>query len=87
MPLVPYFKVLHQSSKSSARVCKISTPHGDIITPSWVGVGSLGSLKYVDNANLNQMPMDLMFVNTYHMLVHPGPSFIEKLGFVHYVIF
>jgi len=83
MPQFPYFKVLHQSSKSSARVCKISTPHGDIVTPCWVGVGSLGSLKYVDNAILNQISMDLMFVNTYHMLVHPGPSFIEKLGGLH----
>ena len=43
------FKLIHQSKKSKARVGIISTPHGDILTPGFVAVGTNGSLKGLDS--------------------------------------
>ena len=43
------FKIIHQSKKSKARVGQITTPHGVINTPSFVAVGTNGTLKAMDN--------------------------------------
>jgi hypothetical protein len=41
------FKIIHQSSKSKARVCEIQTPHGIIQTPNFVPVGTTGTMKAI----------------------------------------
>lgn len=77
------FKILHQSKKSKARVGKIITPHGEIDTPSFVAVGTNGTLKALDNQKLDLINLQLMFCNTYHLLLQPGPKVIEKAGGLH----
>ena len=83
-----YFEVVHQSSKkgSKARVGRIHTPHGIIDTPNFVAVGTNGSIKGPDNIMLNQMAqvdVQLMFCNTYHMIIHPGTDIVKKAGGLH----
>jgi len=84
----PYFKfeIIHQSSKSRARVGRIHTPHGIIETPSFVAVGTNGTLKSIDNVLLETLNQQLMFCNTYHLLLHPGPEVIAKAGGLHQFI-
>lgn len=78
------FEIIHQSSKSRARVGRIHTPHGIIDTPNFVAVGTNGTLKPIDSVFVDQnLNLQLMFVNTFHTLVHPGPSIIEKAGGIH----
>lgn len=77
------FEIIHKSKKSNARVGRIHTPHGIIDTPNFVGVGTNGALKALDNTLLNQMGLQLMFVNTYHMLVHPGLETVKLAGGLH----
>ena len=76
------FEILHQSKKSKARVGRIHTPHGIIDTPSFVGVGTNGTIKAIDNKIANSM-LQLMFCNTYHLLLQPGPKIIKKAGGIH----
>lgn len=77
------FEVLHISSKSRARVGRIHTPHGIIDTPNFVAVGTNGTLKALDNEMVSSIGLQLMFCNTYHLLLQPGPETIEKGGGIH----
>lgn len=79
------FEVLHRSRKpgSFARVGVIHTPHGDIETPAFVPVGTNGALKGVTNAQADACGVQLMFANTYHLLVHPGPEIVRGAGGLH----
>lgn len=81
----PYFRfeILHQSKKSRARVGKIHTPHGVIDTPNFVAVGTNGTLKALDNQLVSQMGLQLMFCNTYHLMLQPGAEQVAKLGGLH----
>ncbi len=78
-----YFEVFHTSSKSRARVGRIHTSHGVIDTPNFVGVGTNGTLKALDNATVQQIGLQLMFCNTYHLLLQPGVEIVEKAGGLH----
>ncbi|MCB1073035.1 MAG: tRNA-guanosine(34) transglycosylase [Chlamydiia bacterium] len=77
------FEVLHTSSKSRARVGRIHTPHGIIDTPNFVAVGTNGTLKALDNEMVSSIGLQLMFCNTYHLLLQPGPDVIQKGGGIH----
>ena len=77
------FKILYQSTKSRARVGQIVTPHGIIDTPNFVAVGTNGTLKALDNQLLEQMDQQLMFCNTYHLMLHPGTDVVKAAGGLH----
>ncbi|KAI0557142.1 queuine tRNA ribosyltransferase [Gracilaria domingensis] len=76
------FEVIHQSSRSAARVCRIHTAHGIIDTPGFVAVATNAALKAVDHRPLGDL-LQLMFCNTYHLLLHPGPEVIKEAGGLH----
>lgn len=77
------FEILHQSKKSRARVGRIHTPHGIIDTPNFVPVGTNGSLKAVDSVTADQLGVQLMFCNTYHLMLHPGADVVKNAGGLH----
>ena len=79
------FEVLHASSKpgSRARVGRLHTPHGVVDTPGFVPVGTNGALKAVALADADDVGMQLMFCNTYHLLLQPGPAPVEAAGGLH----
>jgi queuine tRNA-ribosyltransferase len=77
------FEILHRSSKSRARVGRIHTPHGIIDTPNFVAVGTNGTLKALDNQMVESIGLQLMFCNTYHLLLQPGPEVIARAGGLH----
>ena len=80
------FKVIYQSKKSKARVGQIFTPHGVIDTPGFVAVGTNGTLKALDNQLLAALNQQLMFCNTYHLMVHPGADIVARAGGLHHFI-
>ena len=77
------FELLYKSKKSHARVGKIHTPHGTIDTPNFVAVGTNGTLKSLDNATVSSIGLQLMFCNTYHLLLQPGTGVVKKAGGLH----
>ena len=78
-----HFELIHQSSKSRARVGKIHTPHGIIDTPNFVGVGTNAALKALDPQTVEQLGLQLMFCNTYHLMLQPGTKTIAQAGGLH----
>jgi queuine tRNA-ribosyltransferase len=77
------FEILYQSKKSKARVGRIHTPHGIVETPNFVAVGTNGTLKALSNETVEAMGLQLMFCNTYHLLLQPGPEIIKQAGGLH----
>ncbi len=78
-----FFEVTHQSSKSRARVGRIHTAHGIIETPNFVPVATNAAIKTVDSTYVNPLDVQLMFCNTYHLLLHPGPEIVAQAGGLH----
>lgn len=81
-----HFELIHRSKKSRARVGRIHTPHGIIDTPNFVAVGTNGTVKALDNALLHDIGLQLMFCNTYHLLLQPGTEVVKKAGGLHHFI-
>lgn len=77
------FEQIYKSKKSRARVGRIHTPHGMIDTPNFVAVGTNGTLKALDNRMVDSIGLQLMFCNTYHLLLQPGPDVIRRAGGLH----
>jgi queuine tRNA-ribosyltransferase len=80
------FEIIHRSKKSRARVGRIHTSHGIIDTPNFVAVGTNGTVKAMDNALLHDLDLQLMFCNTYHLLIQPGTEVVKKAGGLHQFI-
>jgi queuine tRNA-ribosyltransferase len=77
------FEILHQSTKSQARVGRIHTPHGTVDTPGYVAVATNAALKGVDFRQADQANQQLIFANTYHLMLHPGAEIISQAGGIH----
>ena len=80
------FQLIYTSKKSRARVGKIHTPHGIIDTPNFVAVGTNGTIKTIDNSLVNEIGLQLMFCNTYHLLLQPGTKIVKEAGGLHQFI-
>jgi len=80
------FELLHTSTKSRARVGRIHTPHGVIDTPGFVAVGTNGTIKGLDNPTVQELGVQLMFCNTYHLMLQPGSKVIQAAGGIHQFI-
>ena len=71
------FKLQHTDTESKARAGKIITDHGEISTPVFMPVGTVGSVKAVTQQQLlNDVKAQIILGNTYHLLFAPGPGSI-----------
>jgi len=77
------YELIHQSKRSRARVGRIHTPHGVMDTPGFVAVGTNAAIKSVDHRQADEAGQQLMFCNTYHLLLHPGPEVVRGAGGLH----
>ena len=77
------FEILHQSKKSKARVGILHTPNGIVETPGFVPVGTNGTLKGVSGTEFTSSGLQLMFANTYHLMLQPGTDVIKTAGGLH----
>jgi len=77
------FETIYQSKKSNARVGRIHTAHGIIETPNFVAVGTNAAIKALDSISVDQLEQQLIFCNTYHLLIQPGAEVIKQAGGLH----
>jgi queuine tRNA-ribosyltransferase len=74
------FELLHQDTSCTARLGRITTPHGVIDTPAFMAVGTRGSVKGLTPAMLNDIGCQIILGNTYHLMLRPGPETVHALG-------
>ena len=73
------FEITHQSTLSKARTGILHTPHGSFETPGFVPVGTNATIKTLTPDQMEALNIPLMFCNTYHLLLHPGPEVIANV--------
>ena len=82
MPLT--FRLEHTDAKSKARAGLITTDHGQIMTPIFMPVGTVGSVKAVHLHELkDDIKAQIILGNTYHLYLRPGLGVIEAAGGLH----
>lgn len=82
MPLT--FRLEHTDAKSNARAGLITTDHGQIMTPIFMPVGTIGSVKAVHLRELkDDIKAQIILGNTYHLYLRPGLGVIEAAGGLH----
>jgi queuine tRNA-ribosyltransferase len=77
------FDVLATDGKTAARRGRIRTPHGEADTPAFMPVGTAGSVKTLDNRDLDELGAQLVLANTYHLFLRPGHDVVRDLGGLH----
>ena len=71
------------STDGSARLGRIRTPHGEIETPVFMPVGTLASVKGVPQHILEELGVQVLLGNTYHLYLRPGHDAIREMGGLH----
>lgn len=78
------FKLTANDNGSSARAGEIVTAHGNIETPIFMPVGTVGSVKGVTQQQLDtEVQAEIILGNTYHLYLRPGTDIIEQAGGLH----
>ena len=78
------FELQYTDPKSNARAGLITTDHGQIETPIFMPVGTLGTVKGVHLHELkNDIKAQIILGNTYHLYLRPGLDIIEGAGGLH----
>jgi len=72
-----------ESTSSKARAGRISTNHGEILTPVFMPVGTVGSVKAMSPHELEEVQAQIILGNTYHLYLKPGHELIRNAGGLH----
>ena len=72
-----------EARSGAARSGRLITPHGEIETPVFMPVGTLGSVKGVSQDILEELGVQILLGNTYHLYLRPGVEQVRKLGGLH----
>ena len=78
------FSISAKDGGSSARSGEISTDHGEIRTPIFMPVGTVGSVKGVYHRDLREdIGAEIILGNTYHLYLRPGLETLRSAGGLH----
>lgn len=68
------FSVLYKSEEKDckARLGILTTDHSEIETPVFMPVGTLGTVKAIEQRELTEMDARVILGNTYHLYMRPG---------------
>jgi queuine tRNA-ribosyltransferase len=66
-----------------ARAGRLTTPHGEIETPVFMPVGTLASVKGVPQDILEDLGVQILLGNTYHLYLRPGVETVRRMGGLH----
>jgi queuine tRNA-ribosyltransferase len=78
------FDLISRDDRSSARAGLITTDHGQIETPIFMPVGTVGSVKAVSQQELvDAVKAQIILGNTYHLFLRPGKEVLQEAGGLH----
>jgi len=72
-----------EATNAAARLGKLITPHGVVETPVFMPVGTLATVKGVPQDLLEELGVQILLGNTYHLYLRPGVEQVSKLGGLH----
>lgn len=77
------FELLKSDQETRARRGRLSLDHGIVETPTFMPVGTQGSVKSVHPTELETIGAQIILGNTYHLFIRPGMEVIRKFGGLH----
>lgn len=77
------FEIHKELQGTLGRVGTIHTPHGDILTPAFVTVGTKGTVKSLTPEQIKETGVQTIIANTYHLYLEPGADTVAKIGGLH----
>jgi len=72
-----------ESTQASARAGTFMTPHGRVLTPAFMPVGTQGTVKTLTPDEVADLRASMVLANTYHLFLRPGHELVEELGGLH----
>ncbi len=77
------YEIQHVDKHTGARAGVFHTPHGDILTPVYMPVGTQATVKGVYPRDLKEAGSQIILSNTYHLFLRPGDELVKKAGGLH----
>ena len=77
------YELQHIDKHTGARAGVFHTPHGDILTPVYMPVGTQATVKGVYPKDLKEAGSSIILSNTYHLYIRPGDELVKKAGGLH----
>ena len=81
--MIPEFGFTLHATDGAARLGTVNTLHGDIRTPAFMPVGTVGTVKGLYLDQVEGTGADIILGNTYHLMLRPGAEQVAKLGGLH----
>jgi queuine tRNA-ribosyltransferase len=79
----PGFAFEVTATSGNARAGVLTTPHGDVPTPTFMPVGTQGSVKTLTPDEVAETGARIVLGNTYHLWLRPGPEVVALAGGLH----
>ncbi len=74
------FRFQVEAREGDARAGRFFTPHGEVQTPVFMPVGTLATVKGVPQDTLEELGVQILLNNTYHLYLRPGVEMVRQLG-------
>ena len=74
------FRFQVEARVGAARAGRFFTPHGEVQTPVFMPVGTLATVKGVPQDTLEELGVQILLNNTYHLYLRPGVEVVRQLG-------
>jgi queuine tRNA-ribosyltransferase len=78
-----HFSLEATASGSSARAARFTTRHNEVLTPTFMPVGTHAAVRSQRREDLLECGAQVLLANTYHLLLRPGVEIFEKFGGIH----
>jgi queuine tRNA-ribosyltransferase len=72
-----------EATRGKARAGRMVSPHGEVETPVFMPVGTVATVKAVPQDVLEELGVQILLGNTYHLYLRPGVDTVRKLGGLH----
>jgi len=77
------FSIFHNDSRCRARAGVIEAGHGIFETPVFMPVATQGDVKAIEPRELEEIGVEIILCNTYHLAIRPGRGVIKEAGGLH----
>jgi queuine tRNA-ribosyltransferase len=77
------YELIKTCKQTGARLGRVHTPHGSFDTPTFMPVGTLGTVKTMSPEDLKEMGAGIILSNTYHLWLRPGNEIVKEAGGLH----
>ena len=72
-----------EATDGAARAGTVTTPRGTFSTPCFMPVGTRGAVPHLHSGDLEELGVEVVLANTYHLMLRPGAETVAQLGGIH----